>query len=260
MSEQRRTDQAGPPHRCALCRTPVGECGDAIEFVPRAVDLEWHDVTAGIPHSDDDDMDRLRTAVDAAGAGDAPDVAWLCARHVAAGRVAATRFDIDEGLHFVALADQGVDVTGRLPAAVRVDQWGRLLRRAMVDLAIELGNLDLERDDGAQETYYPMAGSPDTINPFTWTESWVVAGDAGTVCVYTERADWYSGPVARLEAVVMVTPGYDDARRWEIGILSDVGTMEVRPGMLRIEGEPSPYMRDMLARYGLASTAVGTPS
>ena len=198
--------------------------------------------------------------------GHPPDTAWLCSEHAPVGRALAPLVDIELALSQMRAADRAAPQDPE-PASRESEQrpgmeigaWTRVLRRAIPDLAVEAGcvSIEVEESDG-QETYYQMDGSPPEVSPFTWTQQWCASDAGATVCLYTETAYWNTQEVARVEAVMMVTPHADEALRCVVAALSPVGSTRIGPEHVRVvEGRPSPMLEALLEEHGLTPAPTG---
>ncbi len=228
-----------------MCDTEAPTAAGLVQFLPRPSDVAWRE-----------------RAAEQGFVGQAPDSAWFCAAHLGDARTLAPLVDIELGLSQLrsaalqgdaAVDDHEVAAPGGRASedGMEMGAWVRVLRRAMPDLAVEAGCADIVVENHAQETYYPMDGSPPEVSPFTWTEAWTVSDDGATVCLYTETARWNTDEIARVEGVIMVTPSADEARRYVVKAMSPVGSTRIGPEHVVLEGEPSPAMRDLLETHGL---------
>lgn len=232
-------DRMKPP-LCEICGTEANLNGGLVSFVPNESDLEWRERASEEPTM-----------------GHPPDSAWMCADHWPVANALAPFVTLNQGLAYTERTDALDDaqlaraVQKRREQGVEIQLWERVLRRLIPDLIVEAGGTDVEIEYVEQNTWWERDDSPPQVDEWAWAQQWANRDLEPSVCLYTHTAYWRSGGRARREAVLMVTPGRDDKRRWQVAVLSPVGSECFQPQHVQIEGEPSPIMRDLLATYGL---------
>ncbi|MDN4481477.1 hypothetical protein [Demequina muriae] len=230
--------------RCAVCGADVTDAGALVDFLPREADLAWHATWCDADESTADDSSR----------GEPPDAAWLCARHLECGLVMARRLDIGRGLALLREADAGVEVRGQLAATLGVDEWERVLRRALPDFAIEIGSDRVEIEEDWQTSYLEDSEIPAGASNGVECTSWSVGGDQSMVGVDRIAVYWRSGAVARTDVHIgSVGP---HAPGWSVWVTPDADATRFGSQHVSVHGEPSPLMGDLLRRYGLDATRV----
>lgn len=228
------------PPLCDICETDVEPDSGLITFLPRESDLEWHE----------------RESVDAS-LGHPPDTVWVCAAHMRVAAAVAPFTTVEQGLAYTEHAGDLDDaqlaraVRSRRGQGVEIRDWERVLRRMIPDLTVEAGGTDVEIDYVDQNTWWERDDNPPQVDEWARIQQWSNGDDSSAVCLYTTTAFWRRGGVAREEAVLMVTPGRDEKQRWQVGVVTPVGSGRVGASQVDIEGEPSPMMVDLLATYGL---------
>lgn len=151
-------------------------------------------------------------------------------------------------------ADAGVDISGQLAASIGVDEWERILRRALPDFAIEMGSDDLEVEEDWQTSYYEDSEIPAGASNGVACTSWEVSGDRSMVDVSRTTVFWRAGGIARTDIHIgSVTPHVPG---WSVWVTPDAGARRFGSEHMSVHGDPSPLMCDLLARYGLEATRI----
>ncbi len=220
-----------------MCGAGVGERGALVEFVPREEDLEWHERAA-----------RGRDG------GHPPDALWLCERHAGCGWMLARRLDARRGLDLLRTADEGIDVSGQVPPELAVDDWERILRRALPDFAMELGGEDLEVEEDEQSYYAEDGEIPPGAAHGADAYTWTVAGARGEAWVTRATLYWRGGGVARTD--IHVGSSSREPSGWTVWVEPDAGATRFTSAHVTMSGDPSPLMVELLERYGLEPARV----
>lgn len=220
-----------------MCDADADPAGGLVTFLPRKEDVEWRE-----------------RCLDSGYIGHPPDTAWLCSRHARTGRELSTAVTIDvalAGLHDPACLEPIVSRRESGSLRITIAMWERVLRRALPDIAVELGIDQLELEYDAQSTCEPMLGLPLDVDPFPYGQQWLFQGEAGTVCMYSDVTRYESGVLALMAVVLMVSPS--DRERFEVQVGNRLGSADANPGTVHIEGELSDVVRELLSAYDLPS-------
>jgi hypothetical protein len=177
------------PPECVVCGADAAAPGELVRFVSRPEDLAWRRRV---------ERDRL--------VGHPPDTAWLCERHVEAGRRLAPELDLDDAVSRLRASDPSappspeprVTTIRGMPIAEFVDRLQLLVTRIAAQLGVPAPDL-VPR---TTRTWHPMDGAVAPDCPFVDDTTWT--SPESPLTLVGSRAWWSDGVLARAHETLLI--------------------------------------------------------